>query len=76
MSSSYIPPVLVHEVILASGEGPSVSLAARHASLCALDALEGDADFFRICDCPKHEVAKAVQGGNKGLDEILSGLEE
>ncbi|KAJ6599151.1 hypothetical protein DFH09DRAFT_1243597 [Mycena vulgaris] len=66
--------VLVHDVILASGGGPSVSLAARNASLCALDALEGDAEFFRICDCPKHEDAKGRN--NKGLDEMLSGLEE
>ncbi|KAJ6539259.1 hypothetical protein B0H19DRAFT_1314532 [Mycena capillaripes] len=66
--------VLVHDVILASGEGPSISLAARSASWCALDALEGDAEFLRICDCPKHADA-AVRSG-KGFDEILSGLEE
>ncbi|KAJ7499006.1 hypothetical protein FB451DRAFT_1203918 [Mycena latifolia] len=66
--------VLVHEVILASGEGASLSLAARNASLCALDALEGDAEFFRICNCPKHEDAKGRN--STGLDEILSGLEE
>ncbi|KAF7352866.1 hypothetical protein MVEN_01253600 [Mycena venus] len=66
--------VLVHDVILATGEGPSISLAARSASWCALDALEGDAEFLRICDCPKGE---NVKGRNtKGFDEILSGLEE
>ncbi|KAJ7744529.1 hypothetical protein DFH07DRAFT_925095 [Mycena maculata] len=64
--------VLVHQVILASGEGPSVALAARNASWCALDALDGDADFFlRNCDCPKHVVRST-----KEFDEILSGLEE
>ncbi|KAJ7667934.1 hypothetical protein DFH06DRAFT_1183971 [Mycena polygramma] len=36
---------------------------------CALDALEGDADFLRICDCPKHAEVKARE-----VDEILSGL--
>ncbi|KAJ6509901.1 hypothetical protein C8R47DRAFT_1034846 [Mycena vitilis] len=66
-----IPSVLVHDVILASGEGSSISLAARNASWCALDALEGDADFLRICDCPKHEEVKVRE-----VDEILSGLEE
>ncbi|KAJ7699997.1 hypothetical protein B0H17DRAFT_1196016 [Mycena rosella] len=69
--------VLVHDVILASGEGASIALAARNASVCALDALEGDAEFFRICDCPKHESVKDAKGrSNKGLDEFLSGLEE
>ncbi|KAJ7937137.1 ribonuclease III [Mycena leptocephala] len=66
--------VLVHEVILASGEGPSISLAARNASWCALDALEGDAEFLRICDCPKLGDIKDRSG--KGFDDILSGLEE
>ncbi|KAJ7276292.1 hypothetical protein B0H12DRAFT_1227452 [Mycena haematopus] len=64
--------VLVHDVILASGEGSSISLAARNASWCALDALEGDAGFLRICDCPKDAKGRKT----KGLDEILSGLEE
>ncbi|KAJ7095296.1 hypothetical protein B0H15DRAFT_775415 [Mycena belliarum] len=65
--------ILLHDVILASGEGPSISLAARSASSCALDALQGDAEFLRICDCPKHDEGK---GRGKGFDEILSGLEE
>jgi endoribonuclease Dicer len=68
------PSVLVHEVILASGEGPSISLAARNASWCALDALEGDAEFLRICNCPKLGDIKDRSG--KGFDDILSGLEE
>ncbi|KAF8211200.1 hypothetical protein K438DRAFT_1568952 [Mycena galopus ATCC 62051] len=63
--------VLVHDIILASGEGPSISLATRNASWCALDALEGDAGFLRICDCPKDTKVRS-----KGFEEILSGLEE
>ncbi|KAJ7179907.1 hypothetical protein C8R43DRAFT_1084028 [Mycena crocata] len=67
--------VLVHDVVLASGEGPSVALAARNASGCALDALEGDADFFlRTCSCPRRVGDKGRS--KKELDEILSGLEE
>ena len=42
----------MHEVILASGEDRIPSVAARHASHYALDALEGDAAFLtRNCDC-------------------------
>ncbi|KAJ7781333.1 hypothetical protein B0H16DRAFT_1658943 [Mycena metata] len=66
--------VLVHDVILATGEGPSISVAARNASWCALDALEGDADFLRICDCPKNDDAKGRT--SKGFKEILDSLEE
>ncbi|KAJ7638731.1 hypothetical protein FB45DRAFT_976818 [Roridomyces roridus] len=66
--------VLVHDVILASGEGQSISLAAKNASWCALDALEGDADFFlRNCDCSKEGADK---GKAQGYQEIISGLEE
>ncbi|KAJ7507711.1 hypothetical protein B0H11DRAFT_1968259 [Mycena galericulata] len=67
--------VLVHEVILASGQGPSIALAARSASWCALDALEGDTEFFlRTCDCPKPVDGKGRS--SQGFEEILSGLEE
>ncbi|KAF7331986.1 hypothetical protein MKEN_00078900 [Mycena kentingensis (nom. inval.)] len=51
--------VVVHDVTLSSGEGSSVSLAARQASLNALAALEDDVDFFaRVCDCPKDKERK------------------
>ncbi|KAJ7228751.1 hypothetical protein GGX14DRAFT_346266 [Mycena pura] len=66
--------IVVHDVILASGEGTSTSLAARNASWCALDALEGDADFLRICDCATQEGAKGHS--SKNFDEMLSRLEE
>ena len=47
--------VVVHEVILASGEDTTHVFAARLAALFALDALEGDADFMtRTCDCRAH----------------------
>ncbi|KAK7061646.1 hypothetical protein R3P38DRAFT_2494335 [Favolaschia claudopus] len=66
--------VLVHDVVLASGEGPSASVAARNASWCALDALEGDSEFLRICDCPK--TLEAKRRNSKAFDELLNGLEE
>lgn len=46
--------VVVHDIILATGKGPSTSLAERNAALCALGELERDAEFFlKCCDCPK-----------------------
>ncbi|KAJ7129775.1 hypothetical protein C8R44DRAFT_850822 [Mycena epipterygia] len=46
--------VVVHNIILATGKGPSTSLAERNAALCALGELERDAEFFlKCCDCPK-----------------------
>ncbi|KAJ7068184.1 hypothetical protein C8F01DRAFT_1050127 [Mycena amicta] len=62
--------VVVHDVVLASGEGASTALAARQASWCALDALEGDTGFLRVCDCPKD--GKERKDGE--LDDILSKL--
>lgn len=54
--------VLVHEVILASGEDLAAPSAARLASLLALDALEGDADFMtRTCDCRTHQNHKKAR---------------
>jgi len=54
--------VIVHEVILASGEDTTNGFAARLAALFALDALEGDADFMtRTCDCRTHTVNKKVR---------------
>lgn len=54
--------VLVHEVILASAEDVSPTSAGRMASLLALDALEGDADFMtRTCDCRTHITHKKLR---------------
>ena len=54
--------VVVHGVILASGEDTTHVFAARLAALFALDALEGDADFMtRTCDCRAHIVRKKVR---------------
>jgi endoribonuclease Dicer len=50
-----IRTVIVHEVILASAADATATFAARRASLYALDALEGDAEFLtRTCDCRTH----------------------
>lgn len=44
--------VLVHDVILTSADDNIASVAARRASLIALDALEGDSGFLaRTCNC-------------------------
>ncbi|KAH9947264.1 hypothetical protein B0H21DRAFT_345297 [Amylocystis lapponica] len=44
--------MLVHDVILASASDINTAVAMRRASMCALDALEGDPDFLtRTCDC-------------------------
>ncbi|KAJ3502176.1 hypothetical protein NLJ89_g9005 [Agrocybe chaxingu] len=54
--------VLVHEVILASGEDMTTTSAARQASMLALDALEGDSDFMtRTCDCRTHLTHKKAR---------------
>jgi endoribonuclease Dicer len=67
--------VVVHDVILSSATDTTVTFAARRASLFALDALEGDADFLtRTCDCRTHSQSKKAQ--KKGLEKALKGLEE
>ncbi|KAI6105665.1 hypothetical protein F5141DRAFT_1189462 [Pisolithus sp. B1] len=44
--------VIVHEIILASATASTAHAAGRAASLAALDALEGDADFMNgTCTC-------------------------
>ncbi|KAG6918930.1 hypothetical protein DXG01_010585 [Tephrocybe rancida] len=54
-----IVQVVVHDITLASAEDPDPGLAARRASLFALDALEGDPGFFaRTCDCRINTMAK------------------
>nr|GAT54023.1 predicted protein [Mycena chlorophos] len=45
--------VVVHDVVLATGEGVSTALATRQACWRALDALDGDPGFLKICDCTK-----------------------
>ena len=44
--------VIVHDIILSSAMDSTSTLAAKIASLNALDALEGDWNFMiRTCDC-------------------------
>ncbi|KAF5369839.1 hypothetical protein D9758_001134 [Tetrapyrgos nigripes] len=44
--------VLVHDVVLASAPDTTTMSATRYASMLALDALEGEADFLqRTCNC-------------------------
>lgn len=51
----------------------TAAFAARRASLSALDALEGDAEFLtRTCDCRTHAQARKVQ--KRALDQTLFGL--
>jgi endoribonuclease Dicer len=65
--------VLVHEVILASGENPIPMVAARYASNFALDALEGDATFLtRTCDCRTTLQARK----KKPIESVLLDFEE
>jgi len=73
-NTSYL--VLVHDIILASGEDAVPGVAARHASLLALDALEGDAGFLtRSCDCRTISQAKKKQK-QKVLEKVLLDFEE
>lgn len=69
--------VLVHEVILASAEDVSPTSAGRMASLLALDALEGDADFMtRTCDCRTHLTHKKLRNKTdfeRALEEAYAG---
>jgi endoribonuclease Dicer len=65
----------VHDVILASGEDTVPTVAARYASLFALDALEGDAAFLtRTCDCRTISPGKKKQ--KKGLENVLLDFDE
>jgi endoribonuclease Dicer len=65
----------VHDVILASGEDTIPTVAARYASLFALDALEGDAAFLtRTCDCRTTSLGKKKQ--KKTLENILLDFDE
>ncbi|SRR6266511_1106725 len=56
MPSLILRSVVVHDVILSSGEDVNPATAARRASFFALDALEGDPEFMtRTCDCRTHQ---------------------
>lgn len=66
----------MHNVILASGEDTALAVAARRASLFALDALEGDAGFLtRTCDCRTISQTKKKQK-QKTLENFLLDFEE
>ncbi|KAF8332689.1 uncharacterized protein EI90DRAFT_3145368 [Cantharellus anzutake] len=59
-SGQPLPPVVFHDIILASAVDSTVQLASRRASFLALDALEGDPEFLaRTCDC------RSAQGTSK-----------
>lgn len=65
--------VLVHEVILASAEDVMPTLAARQASIFALDALQGDAEFMRrICDCRTQSSNKKPRRKSEFEEELLT----
>jgi endoribonuclease Dicer len=68
-------PVLVHDVILASAQDSTATIAARRACLFALDALEGDAAFLtRTCDCRSVQMKRAHK--KKALENFFSGFAE
>jgi len=72
---TYIFVVVVHDVILASATDSTATFATRQASLLALDALEGDAQFLtRTCDCRTRSQTKKTH--KKASDQILSSLDE
>ena len=66
----------MHDIILASGEDPVPTVAARCASFYALDALEGDAAFLtRTCDCRANAQSKKKQK-QKALENVFLDFEE
>ncbi|GLB33718.1 putative PAZ domain containing protein [Lyophyllum shimeji] len=70
--------IIVHDVILASAEDPDPTIAARRASLFALDALEGDPGFFsRNCDCRRPRTrAETYAADKKNTLRALQEVEE
>ncbi|KAI0069087.1 ribonuclease III [Artomyces pyxidatus] len=67
--------VIVHDVILARAIDTTSTLAQKRASLLALDALEGDAEFMaRTCDCRAQSQAKKAQ--KKALKHVQSAFGE
>lgn len=54
--------VIVHDVILASGEDHNIASATRLAAAYALDALDGEPDFMtRTCDCRASQQSKKAK---------------
>ncbi|KAH9482923.1 Dicer-like protein 1 [Psilocybe cubensis] len=72
--------VVVHDVVLSSAEDITPFSAGRQASLLALDALEGDADFMtRVCDCRVHthkKTGKKKDAFEEALARALAAQEE
>ncbi|KDQ29243.1 hypothetical protein PLEOSDRAFT_1064031 [Pleurotus ostreatus PC15] len=67
--------VVVHNVILADAQDANASLAARRASITALDALEGDPNFLnRACDCRTNSVEAKKK--KVAMEDMLAGLGE
>ncbi|KAF4602175.1 hypothetical protein EYR40_005379 [Pleurotus pulmonarius] len=67
--------VVVHNVILADAQDANASLAARRASITALDALEGDPDFLnKTCDCRTNSVEAKKR--KMAMEDMLAGLGE
>lgn len=68
--------MIVHGVILASGDDVNPTTAARRASFSALDALEGDPDFMtQNCDCRTHQSHKKPRKKTefeKALEKAMS----
>ena len=66
---------MVHNVILADAQDANASLAARRASITALDALEGDPNFLnRACDCRINSVEAKKK--KVAMEDTLAGLGE
>jgi len=67
--------VVIHDVILASAEGPSAAYAAKQAAVYAMDAIEGHPDFItRTCDCRAKTQAK--KANKKALKQMLASLQD
>lgn len=66
---------MVHNVVLADAQDANASLAARRASITALDALEGDPNFLnRTCDCRTNSVEAKKK--KVAMEDMLAGLGE
>ncbi|KAL0570758.1 Dicer-like protein 1 [Marasmius crinis-equi] len=65
--------VLVHGVVLASAQESNAAAAARRASVCALDAIEGDPGFLtRTCNC--WSATKVKQAEEKVFGDVFAGF--
>ncbi|KAI6034220.1 hypothetical protein BKA83DRAFT_87233 [Pisolithus microcarpus] len=66
--------VVVHEIILASATASTVHAAGRAASLAALDALEGDANFMNgTCTCRSSSRGKRAR--KMLIDEMVAEID-